>query len=86
MSSLEQLLHNVCLLLGCRTRDIVKASLGFLKVLLFSLDVKVLASHVNVIVSKEERMFIFELSKSEMAMLFIIFLYHLADGRYQQYE
>ncbi|XP_048061220.1 RRP12-like protein [Megalobrama amblycephala] len=49
VSSLEQLLHNVCLLLGCRTRDIVKASLGFLKVLLFSLDVKVLASHVNVI-------------------------------------
>lgn len=64
MSSLEQLLHNVCLLLGSRTRDIVKASLGFLKVLLFSLDVKVLASHVNVIVSKEERMFIFEHSKS----------------------
>ncbi|XP_067276745.1 RRP12-like protein [Pseudorasbora parva] len=49
VSSLELLLHNVCLLLTSRTRDIVKASLGFLKVLLFSLDVKVLASHVNVI-------------------------------------
>ncbi|XP_051504404.1 RRP12-like protein [Myxocyprinus asiaticus] len=49
VSSLEQLLHNVCLLLTSRTRDIVKASLGFMKVLLFALDVKVLASHVTVI-------------------------------------
>ncbi|XDV50459.1 hypothetical protein PO909_019515 [Leuciscus waleckii] len=47
--SLELLLQNVCLLLASRTRDIVKALLGFLKVLLFSLDVKILASHVNVI-------------------------------------
>lgn len=57
VSSLELLLQNVCLLLSSRTRDIVKASLGFLKVLLFSLDVKVLASHITVIVSEEERMF-----------------------------
>uniref|UniRef100_A0A8C1QTV2 RRP12-like protein n=1 Tax=Cyprinus carpio TaxID=7962 RepID=A0A8C1QTV2_CYPCA len=49
VSSLELLLQNVCLLLSSRTRDIVKASLGFLKVLLFSLDVKVLASHITVI-------------------------------------
>ncbi|XP_036430036.1 RRP12-like protein [Colossoma macropomum] len=49
MSSLEQLLHNVCLLLSCRTREIVKASLAFIKVVIFVLDVKVLASHVTVI-------------------------------------
>uniref|UniRef100_A0A8C2FKD9 Ribosomal RNA processing 12 homolog n=1 Tax=Cyprinus carpio TaxID=7962 RepID=A0A8C2FKD9_CYPCA len=46
VSSLELLLQNVCLLLSSRTRDIVKASLGFLKVLLFSLDVKVLAKRM----------------------------------------
>uniref|UniRef100_A0A4W4E205 Ribosomal RNA-processing protein 12-like conserved domain-containing protein n=1 Tax=Electrophorus electricus TaxID=8005 RepID=A0A4W4E205_ELEEL len=49
VSALELLLHNVCLLLGCRTREIVKASLAFIKVLLFALDVKALASHVAVI-------------------------------------
>lgn len=49
VSSLELLLQNVCLLLSSRTRDVVKASLGFLKVLLFSMDVKVLASHIAVI-------------------------------------
>lgn len=51
VTSLEQLLHNICLLLTSRTREIVKASLGFLKVLLYALDVKVLASHLTVIVS-----------------------------------
>ncbi|XP_066534944.1 RRP12-like protein [Hoplias malabaricus] len=50
VSSLEQLLHNVCLLLSCRTREIVKATLAFVKVILFALDVKVLASHVTVII------------------------------------
>lgn len=55
VSSLEQLLHNVCLLLTCRTREIVKASLAFIKVILFILDVKVLASHVTVIVSIEAK-------------------------------
>ncbi|KAI4877623.1 hypothetical protein NFI96_022980, partial [Prochilodus magdalenae] len=49
VSPLEQLLHNVCLLLSCRTREIVKACLAFIKVILFVLDVKVLASHVTVI-------------------------------------
>ncbi|KAI2657902.1 RRP12-like protein [Labeo rohita] len=49
-SSLELLLQNVSLLLSSRTREVVKASLGFLKVLLFCLDVKVLASHITVIV------------------------------------
>ncbi len=57
VSSLELLLQNVCLLLSSRTRDVVKASLGFLKVLLFSMDVKVLASHIGVLVSEEERVF-----------------------------
>lgn len=59
VSSLELLLQNVCLLLSSRTRDVVKASLGFLKVLLFSMDVKVLASHIGVIVSEEEGVFKF---------------------------
>uniref|UniRef100_A0A8B9RM14 Ribosomal RNA processing 12 homolog n=1 Tax=Astyanax mexicanus TaxID=7994 RepID=A0A8B9RM14_ASTMX len=49
VSPLEQLLHNVCLLLSSRTREIVKACLAFIKVILFILDVKVLASHVSVI-------------------------------------
>ncbi|TRZ03628.1 hypothetical protein DNTS_008598 [Danionella cerebrum] len=47
--SLELLLQNVCLLLSSKTREIVKASLGFLKVIIFALDSKVLASNVNVI-------------------------------------
>lgn len=55
MSSLEQLLHNICLLLTCRTREVVGASLAFIKVILFILDVKVLASHVTVIVSIEAK-------------------------------
>uniref|UniRef100_A0A3B3T8K8 Ribosomal RNA processing 12 homolog n=1 Tax=Paramormyrops kingsleyae TaxID=1676925 RepID=A0A3B3T8K8_9TELE len=46
VSVMEELLHNVCLLLGSRTREIVKAALGFIKVILFIMDVKVLASHV----------------------------------------
>ncbi|XP_036402433.1 RRP12-like protein [Megalops cyprinoides] len=46
---LEQLLQNVCLLLMSRTREIVKAALGFIKVILFIMDIKVLASHVPVI-------------------------------------
>ncbi|KAK3554266.1 hypothetical protein QTP70_020128 [Hemibagrus guttatus] len=49
VSPLEQLLHNICLLLTCRTREIVQASLAFIKVILFILDVKVLASQVSVI-------------------------------------
>lgn len=46
----EQLLHNICLLLSSRTREIVKASLGFIKVILFIMDAKTLASHVTVMV------------------------------------
>ncbi|XP_068597259.1 RRP12-like protein [Brachionichthys hirsutus] len=44
----EQLLHNVCLLLSSRTREIVKAALGFIKVILFIMDPKTLASHAAV--------------------------------------
>uniref|UniRef100_A0A8C2X2C3 Ribosomal RNA processing 12 homolog n=1 Tax=Cyclopterus lumpus TaxID=8103 RepID=A0A8C2X2C3_CYCLU len=43
----EQLLHNVCLLLTSRTREIVKAALGFIKVILFIMDPKTLASHAT---------------------------------------
>uniref|UniRef100_A0A671YG28 Ribosomal RNA processing 12 homolog n=1 Tax=Sparus aurata TaxID=8175 RepID=A0A671YG28_SPAAU len=46
----EQLLHNVCLLLSSRTREIVKASLSFIKVILFIMDAKTLASHVTVMI------------------------------------
>ncbi|TKS85555.1 RRP12-like protein [Collichthys lucidus] len=44
----EQLLHNICLLLSSRTREIVKAALGFIKVILFIMDPKMLASHATV--------------------------------------
>ncbi|KAM9804205.1 RRP12-like protein [Neosynchiropus ocellatus] len=44
---LEQLLHNICLLLGSRTREIVKAALSFIKVILFIMDPKTLGSHVT---------------------------------------
>uniref|UniRef100_A0A8D0CU37 Ribosomal RNA processing 12 homolog n=1 Tax=Sander lucioperca TaxID=283035 RepID=A0A8D0CU37_SANLU len=43
----EQLLHNICLLLSSRTREIVKAALGFIKVILFIMDPKTLASHAT---------------------------------------
>ncbi|XP_019948079.1 RRP12-like protein [Paralichthys olivaceus] len=45
---MEQLLHNICLLLSSRTREIVKAALGFMKVILFIMDPKMLASHATV--------------------------------------
>uniref|UniRef100_H3DGH8 Ribosomal RNA processing 12 homolog n=1 Tax=Tetraodon nigroviridis TaxID=99883 RepID=H3DGH8_TETNG len=48
VTTLEQLLHNICLLLSSRTREIVKAALGFVKVILFIMDPKRLASHVTV--------------------------------------
>lgn len=50
MSTREQLLHNVCLLLTSRTREIVKAALSFIKVILFIMDPKTLASHATVMV------------------------------------
>ncbi|NXP25115.1 RRP12 protein, partial [Scytalopus superciliaris] len=46
-SVVEQLLQNICLLLASRTRDVVKAALGFLKVTLLLVDTKLLAKHVE---------------------------------------
>lgn len=48
VTTMEQLLQNICLLLSSRTREIVKAALGFIKVILFIMDPKTLASHVAV--------------------------------------
>lgn len=56
VSSVEQLLENICILLSSRTREIVKASMAFIKVILFALDVKVLASHVSVIMESIGKM------------------------------
>lgn len=50
LSVVEQLLQNVCLLLASRTRDVVKAALGFLKVVLLLVDTKLLAKHVQAMV------------------------------------
>ena len=50
VTTMEQLLHNICLLLSSRTREIVKAGLGFIKVILFIMDPKTLASHATVMV------------------------------------
>ncbi|XP_035027985.1 RRP12-like protein [Hippoglossus stenolepis] len=47
VSVMEQLLHNICLLLSSRTREIVKAALGFIKVILFIMDPKTLSSHAT---------------------------------------
>ncbi|KAM6415518.1 RRP12-like protein [Rhynochetos jubatus] len=47
LSIVEQLLQNICLLLASRTRDVVKAALGFLKVVLLLVDTKLLAKHVQ---------------------------------------
>ncbi|XP_050755283.1 RRP12-like protein isoform X2 [Gymnogyps californianus] len=47
LSVVEQLLQNICLLLASRTRDVVKAALGFLKVTLLLVDTKLLAKHVE---------------------------------------
>lgn len=52
LAVVEQLLHNVCLLLGSRTRDVVKAALGFLKAALLLVDAQLLAKHVQTMVSR----------------------------------
>ncbi|OCT70055.1 RRP12-like protein isoform X2 [Xenopus laevis] len=44
---IEQLLKNVCLLLGSRTREVVKAALGFIKVIIFIMDIKVLTKQLQ---------------------------------------
>ncbi|XP_043912174.1 RRP12-like protein [Protopterus annectens] len=46
---LEELLQNVCLLLGSKTREIVKSALGFVKVIVFIMDIKLLAQHLQLI-------------------------------------
>lgn len=50
VTTMKELLHNVCLLLTSRTREIVKAALGFIKVILFIVEPKTLASHATVMV------------------------------------
>lgn len=55
LSVVEQLLQNVCLLLGSRTRDVVKAALGFLKVVLLLVDTKLLAKHVQTMVRAQRK-------------------------------
>lgn len=50
VSTMEQLLQNICLLLSSRTREVVKAALGFIKVILFIMDPKALGSHAATMV------------------------------------
>ncbi|KAL8187480.1 UNVERIFIED_CONTAM: pre-rRNA processing protein [Gekko kuhli] len=45
--ALEQLVQHICLLVGSRTRDVVKSALGFLKVALLLLDVTLLGRHLQ---------------------------------------
>ncbi|XP_041066217.1 RRP12-like protein [Carcharodon carcharias] len=47
MVSIEQLLQNICLLLQSKTRDVVKSALSFIKVVLFIMDTRVLAQHLQ---------------------------------------
>ncbi|MEE6486153.1 hypothetical protein FKM82_014528 [Ascaphus truei] len=47
---IEQLLENVCLLLSSKTREVVKAALGFIKVIIFVMDMKVLSKHLQLMV------------------------------------
>lgn len=48
---MEHLLRSVCLLLGFRTRRVVKAVLGFLRAALLLLDDRLLAPHIPAVVS-----------------------------------
>ncbi|XP_028586368.2 RRP12-like protein [Podarcis muralis] len=45
--ALEQLMQHVCLMVGSRTRDVVKSALGFLKVALLLLDTALLSRHLE---------------------------------------
>uniref|UniRef100_A0A8C0IUR4 Ribosomal RNA processing 12 homolog n=1 Tax=Chelonoidis abingdonii TaxID=106734 RepID=A0A8C0IUR4_CHEAB len=56
LAVVEQLLQNVCLLLGSRTRDVVKAALGFLKVALLLADAQLLAKHVQMMLEAVGRL------------------------------
>ncbi|XP_060624215.2 RRP12-like protein [Anolis sagrei] len=45
--ALEQLMKHVCLLLGSRTRDVVKSAFGFLKVAVLLLDTALMGRHME---------------------------------------
>ncbi|KAM8923920.1 RRP12-like protein [Pelodytes ibericus] len=47
---IEHLLENVCLLLGSKTREVVKAALGFIKVIVFVMDMKILSKHLQMMI------------------------------------
>ncbi|XP_075072014.1 RRP12-like protein [Mixophyes fleayi] len=47
LEEIEQVLKNVCLLLSSKTREVVKAALGFMKVIIFVMDLKVLSKHLQ---------------------------------------
>ncbi|XP_063291043.1 RRP12-like protein isoform X1 [Pelobates fuscus] len=47
---IEHLLQNVCLLLISKTREIVKAALGFIKVIIFIMDIKVLSKQLQMMI------------------------------------
>lgn len=50
-SLLETIVENLCILLTSKTREVVKAALGFMKVLLSAYPDTVLAPHLKQIVS-----------------------------------
>ena len=52
--ALEQLMQHVCLMIGSRTRDVVKSALGFLKVTLLLLDTASLGRHMETMVRLQE--------------------------------
>lgn len=52
-AALEQLVQHICLMVGSRTRDVVKSALGFLKVALLLLDVSLLGRHLQTMVRWE---------------------------------
>uniref|UniRef100_A0A8C5MNS0 RRP12-like protein n=1 Tax=Leptobrachium leishanense TaxID=445787 RepID=A0A8C5MNS0_9ANUR len=47
---IENLLENVCVLLASRTREVVKAALGFIKVIIFIMDLKLLSKHLHMMI------------------------------------
>uniref|UniRef100_UPI00398EC288 RRP12-like protein n=1 Tax=Pristiophorus japonicus TaxID=55135 RepID=UPI00398EC288 len=49
VSTIEQLLQNVCLLLQSKTRDVVKSALSFIKVVMFIMDTRVLAQQLQLL-------------------------------------
>lgn len=54
-SALEQLMQHVCLMVGSRTRDVVKSAFGFLKVALLLLDASLLGRHLQTMVRGGEQ-------------------------------